>query len=364
MRRTGVLRASAAALVVGLTLLLVTSGSFKGASGRAEAAPPPDGVIDIAIVMVEGFDEWDAADFAALGVAPGVFPFTFTFIPVSALTPAGLAPFDVLIIAEDNEWNEFGGGLGVPPNITSAIVNWVKNGGTLIIDFVDLDGPDAFLGPAFGSSYAVTWLEEVDEDTVVIVNAANPLVSFPNLLSGDNLSNWSESIHSAMTMVGSAWRVAASGESGDALICATFGKGSIVVNGMDASDHVDDQGGVNAQRLIENMIVVAHRGFCSVGAEPTPTATPAINNSFILGAVGAAAGQQAAENRAAAARAAATPARPVAPPSTGSGPVITAPSTGDGGLESRPAPPSYAGIALVAAGFAGLALATLRRATR
>ncbi len=99
---------------------------------------------------------------------------------------------------------------------------------------------------------------------------------------------------------------------------------------------------------------------------PTPTATPAITNSFILGAVGQAAGRQAAQNRAVQA----APQRPVVPPVTGQGDGsarviegarvnITAPSTGDGGL--RDGRDAYLGLAALGFGAAGLTLLAAAR---
>jgi hypothetical protein len=117
-------------------------------------------------------------------------------------------------------------------------------------------------------------------DNIVVTNAANRLLTTPNVLTAPDLSNWGSSVHGAFSSVGSAYSCAANSTNGTTslpVLCyARYGSGAIILTGFDPEcgsgchdDHLTG-GTKSGSELWENLIVLA---FPSPPAPPMPLPT-------------------------------------------------------------------------------------------
>ncbi len=351
--------------VVFSLLLCLLGASIRSPTPSVTAAPPPGGLYKIAVLQVGFYGDWDAGDFARLATPPGVSPFTLAFIPTSAISAGGLAPFNVLVLPWNHDYATWF--TTVNGNV---ILEFVRAGGTLLVHNFSggVAGADplmAVLGPA----YALTW-SGVSGDTVAIANAGNPLASSPNVLTGAGLSGWASSFHNMAlgTGLGPLWNVATTATGGAVSGCAALGLGAIVFQGQDPEWHSTalaifpsppGSGGAPgtaqpmAFDMIENEVTINRSGLCAGSlplSEPAPR--PNVGGAIAAVVVGAATERERT--------AAAAPAQPITAPRTGTG--ITPPNTGDGGLVSSSSSSwalfAIGGIfALTLAGFATLKVA-------
>ena len=369
-----------------MVALLAVAGLF-GMKLNSAWALPPDTTYNVGIVDTGDTGRWQMGANnlgEAMGAAPGVAAFVPTLIPTGAIASTPLSGFDVLVVpsCSDRSW--------VTSGLQTAIANFVQNGGILIIGpggststscTADQGSANEPLVGGLPATHRFSWaMVDWCGTTPDFPDPTNPVVTFPNMLTpaqvfecdhdSVNLSNLGSAFRVAVTVVegggGESPQADRRGPIGtqpgtirgvNAYACGPSGKGAVV---FDA--HHQSHSGPDFHLLFENLVRLdeACQGV-SATATATATATPAINNSFILGAVGSAASQQARQNREATDPSRATPVARVAPPSTGAGPVISAPNTGDAGLKDES---SYTGLAAIAIGLAaaGATLLGMRRA--
>ncbi len=342
------------AVIVAAAVALLAVGGVFGDARSANAAPPDDGVYDIAIVEVGNHTDYQAGagEFDALSSAPGIVDFDIDFVSPGSLTPGKLAGYDVVILPWEHDY------AWLDAATTDALVEFVRNGGTLIVHSINIGDIDDPLLAAFGSDYEVTY-NDSSGDTVTIIDASNPLLNTPNPLEESDLVGWGSSYHSAVESSGSAWNWAT--ESPDGLIwaCAPFGEGAIVVGGQDPEDHDSTP---STFPFTENEIVINDGGLCAGESAKEAREVPARPRRNVSGGVAnlPLLAQQARENRERAAAAVS-----IAPPSTGTGVTISPPSTGTGGLVGSQAGLVPSELLLVlAVGSAGIGLGAARLARR
>jgi hypothetical protein len=219
-------------------------------------AAPDDGVYDIAVLEVGLYTYWTSGDFGELSVAPGVYSYTWTTIPESDLTDVGLASYDVLIIPWHHNY------AWLDASEAMAIVNWVNGGNKLIIhnyEWLESIAPDTLMA-YFGADYYAAWTGEyvaTTDDDVIITDATDPLVTYPNSLSAAALSYWARTVHNTIDPVtaGPAWHWVIDGVENNNhwLGWANSGSGCIVLCGGDPEYHSPST--TEAAKLIENEIV-------------------------------------------------------------------------------------------------------------
>ena len=309
-----------------LGILALVIAAFSGGASRADAAPPKDGVYHIAVLDLPGCCGWDDEDLTGLEDAPGVFDYEWDFLDPEDIV-SDLDDFDVLIIPyqHDYDW--------LDDNMIDAIVEWVWNGGTLLIHPINNDGEgvDPILD-AFGSKYSVNRNSE-GGDTVTIIAASNPLVTTPNKLSAAGLSNWGSSYHSVVVSAGSAWKWALSSPDGLIAGCTSYGEGAIVVQGLDPESH--HSSGNLTFEMLENEVTINRSGICAgEDEEEEEPSIPGVDGGRFLGGglVGGMATQASAQARANRERANAAGAAAAAAPASTPAAAVRPPSTGDAGL--------------------------------
>ncbi len=216
---------------------------------------------------------------ATPAVAPGV-----TLTETTDLTQ--LNNFDMLYIAQSNIDALSAGDMTI-------IANWVNAGGTLVINNHDGGGMgDAIplfastFGAFLGTSYMFTSDPAPSGDNMVVTNAANRLVTTPNILDATDLSNWGSSVHGAFSFTGSAYQCAVNsvGQGSLPVLCyALYGAGGIILTGFDPEcgagchdDHLTG-GTKSGSEMWENFVCFANG--CVTAAEPGPEANLIVNGN-------------------------------------------------------------------------------------
>ena len=368
-----------------LAITFVAAMTFA-TTRTTSAAPPPDGVYDIAVLEVGDYTNWEESLFDQFSGSE----YEWEFIETGDLTPGDLGQYDVLVIpwSHDYDW--------LMPQMANAIIAFVEDGGTLLIHSVNVETcegicdvalpegePDALLA-FLPSAYSIDWAtdsEGGDDEHVLIINPSHQLASQPNTLTEEGLSGWSDSIHSFVVAWGSAWQWVlatdfveveeddtgplAAGQDGSqvdaqdvvpgvdvAMIqgCAPLGAGVIVVSGQDPEYHgrPSQNDDVQARMQIENEVKIGATGCGNVLREETNQRPPNIG----AGLSGLFNGMPTPLPTAPSA---------VAPAPAATAPTISPPRTGDGGLVST----SEASVfGLAAAGFVLTLLSVHRFARR
>jgi hypothetical protein len=377
--------------VVFATLLAITlvATMMLATPRTSHAAPPSDGVYDIAVLEVGDYTNWEESLFDQFSGSE----YEWEFIGTGDLTSSDLDQYDVLVIpwSHDYDW--------LTPQMAAAIMNFVEDGGTLLIHSVVVnecegiceaalpDGvPDALLA-FFPSAYSVDWSttrQGGDDEHVLIINPNHPLASQPNTLTEEGLSGWGDSFHSFVVAYGSAWQwvlatdfeevdeeetdvsssPARASQSGNELTtqdiepgvdmamiqgCAPLGAGVIVVSGQDPEYHgrpnSDDE--IEARMQIENEVKIGARGCGSVLREDDRNQRPPNIGAGLSGLFNG--------------MPTPLPTAPSAVAPAATAPTISPPRTGDGGLVST----SEASVlGLFAAGFVLTLLSVHRFARR
>ncbi|MPZ49802.1 MAG: hypothetical protein GEU75_11005 [Dehalococcoidia bacterium] len=305
-------------------VLGVMTLGLTGGNRPALAAAPSDGRYDIIILDVGISDDWDEGDFQELERSPGVSRYDWEVVDPDDLSRSDLLSADVLILPWDHDYD------WLTDELIDMIREFVGDGGTLIVHNAVDDGEDELLA-TFASSYEIVWDSENDE-VIEITSKLHPLVSSPNTLTEDGLSEWGESFHASIASGGSAWQFATRTTNGNRISgCAIYGDGTIVVSGQDPEFHGSDGDSPMAFELIENEITAGESSTCSNSAGGGGGEDPrqVVGGAAVAGF--AAASDQARENRARAnaAGAAAAAAQAAPAPATTS---VRPPSTGDAGL--------------------------------
>lgn len=262
--------ASYTALLSGLLLTTVL------ALPVAAAVPPGNGAGSYDIMMHSAGD-WSSEPVLATeapwhaffeapatpATAPGV-----TYTDTTDLTT--LNSYDMLYITQSSIDALSGADM-------TTILNWITAGGTLMLH-TDDTSPSEF-GTFAGPAYAFTSVADPDGNTIVVTDAAHPLLTTPNVLDATDLSDWGSSVHGALSSTGAAYSCAANDTNGvtslPVLCSATYGAGSIILNGFDPEcgchdDHLDVPPGTNSgSEMWENLLLFG--GYA--GSVPTPVPT-------------------------------------------------------------------------------------------
>jgi hypothetical protein len=361
-----------------LALSLITTLTFN-TTQTTNAAPPSDGVYDIAVLDVGSSFDWGEDDFQAFTANE----YDWEMIQPDDLTASNLDGFDVLIIpwSHDYSW--------LTPQMASAIMGFVNSGGTLIIhstycgevcpDALPEGFQDALLA-FFPPEYFIDWFVGGYDETVLIINPSHALATRPNALTGAGLSNWGDSIHSFIGAWGEAWQwVLATdftsqeeGEVGDAAVrqtqsdelstqeivpgvdvamvqgCARFGDGVVVVSGQDPEYHGTNNDEPEAYLQIENEIKLGDVGCGNDRSRDRDDRQRQQPPNIGAGLSGLFNGMPTP-----------LPTAPSAVAPAATSPVITPPRTGDAGLAGDDGTPFYvaAAVALVLAAIPAYRLA-------
>lgn len=242
----------------------------------AVAAVPPGNGAGSYDIMMHSAGDWSSEPVLATenpwhaffeapatpATAPGV-----TYTDTTDLTT--LNSYDMLYITQGNIDALSGADM-------TTILNWINAGGTLMLHTDDAS-PSEF-GTFAGPAYAFTSAADPDGNTIVVTDAAHPLLTTPNVLDAADLSGWGSSVHGALSSTGAAYSCAANDTDGvtslPVLCSATYGAGSIILNGFDPEcgchdDHLT--GGTNSgSEMWENLLLFG--GYAGpVPAGPIPT---------------------------------------------------------------------------------------------
>lgn len=192
--------------------------------------------------------------------APGV-----TLTETTDLTT--LNSYDMLYISQDSIDALSGADM-------TTILNWTNAGGTLVINNHEGSTPGASaFGSFVGAAYAFTAVSEGDGDTIVVTDAANPLLTTPNALDATDLSGWGSSVHGGFGGLGAAYSCMAENGGVPVLCNAVSGAGVIVLTGFDPEcgdgchdDHLTG-GTSSGSEMWENFILAG----APVPPGPVPT---------------------------------------------------------------------------------------------
>lgn len=199
-------------------------------------------------------------------IAPGV-----TLTETTDLTT--LSSYDMLYIAQASIDVLSGADM-------TTILSWVNAGGTLVINNHDGSTPGASaFGSFVGAAYAFTAVNDPDGDNMVVTDAANTLLTTPNVLDDVDLSGWGSSVHGAFGSLGAAYTCAVNSDNGTTsapVLCnAASGLGVIILTGFDPEcgdfchdDHLTG-GTSSGSELWENFILAGAPAAVTIGPVPT-----------------------------------------------------------------------------------------------
>ncbi len=219
------------------------------------------------LVLRAGLDEyWDPTDFSRLGEAPGTEAWTKTNIYKSEVPLYLTKRSDVLVLPDEHNYST---AEWYSADNVNAIVSWVGNGGRLIVQphFIGQSLENDYLMAAFGPDYRADWTGErpySSFETNTVIDAADPLVSYPNALTSADLSNWRSTITGFYTVsnsidpetAGPAWHWVVQTAGGNYWLgWAQYGEGVIIIQGNTLQAINGDYGGPKASWLIENEVV-------------------------------------------------------------------------------------------------------------
>ncbi len=338
-----------------LALSAATSGSWPSTPGAAAA-----GAIRVAVEQGPS-SSGSATQLAAQLNDDTFFDFTATVVDASQIdTLAELLNYDVVVFgdsgSDDNDWTVA---------MATALLDWAQNhrGGVVSVGWADFaTGSDAARDPILDDVMPIDAYPDTQNIfcggpgvTIQILSSAHPVTAglsdFTLPTSGDvEISPLGPDASNGLllgTASGSCQNATA-----NSIVVGEVGTGRLVYLGPvylgNASVYSNgDLRTGSADRLLEQAVAWA-----ALGTPPTPTPTATAtrtatvsptmepterrNVGGAVGAVAAAAAQQARDNRAAVAGATQFPSSPqVSAPSTGTGTSIAPPNTGDAGLASN-----------------------------